>query len=411
MANFSNFQEGQEVDIYIHNKWIPGKIVGIENYTVFNNKTFEDVRNIKPNHIRGLRIKGIRETNLVINNKIEYKEDNELKKGTIIDIIYKVNAGGNGSSDFFEKVSHFKIRPRQTIQWADSVEITDDNIKTLVDIYVEGNKNNLPKNLRTKKIGEWIVSGVTKMNNLFKNYTEFNEDINDWDVSNVTNMARMFQGCEKFNKPLNKWKVSNVTNMSFMFKYCYKFNQDLSEWDVSNVINMDFMFDMCSSFKGNIDKWDVSNVESMREMFAECRNLAKKPDWIIDTNTNIEDIFWATNFQGEVLERRPYNVKKANEDIENALDVLSKVTVEIKPGNKTALPEDIKHKIISVFDPHNFTKTKKKLEDKRTKEIERVKNKTKTEHPDGGGGYAEGGRRKTQRRRKTQKFNHKLKQK
>lgn len=79
MANFSNFQEGQEVDIYIHNKWIPGKIVGIENYTVFNNKTFEDVRKIEPGFIRGVEIEGIRETNLVIGSKIQYKEDYEEK--------------------------------------------------------------------------------------------------------------------------------------------------------------------------------------------------------------------------------------------------------------------------------------------------------------------------------------------
>ena len=32
-------------------------------------------------------------------------------------------------------------------------------------------------------IGDWIVSGVTDMSNLFKCKTDFNEDISKWDVS------------------------------------------------------------------------------------------------------------------------------------------------------------------------------------------------------------------------------------
>ncbi|MDF1682878.1 MAG: BspA family leucine-rich repeat surface protein [Patescibacteria group bacterium] len=36
------------------------------------------------------------------------------------------------------------------------------------------------------------TTALTDMNDLFKNNTTFNEDINSWDVSNVERMASMF---------------------------------------------------------------------------------------------------------------------------------------------------------------------------------------------------------------------------
>ena len=58
-------------------------------------------------------------------------------------------------------------------------------------------------------------------------------EIGDWDVSNVTNMDDMFpyssKGAESFNQPLNKWDVSNVTNMDSMFAGATSFNQPPSQ--------------------------------------------------------------------------------------------------------------------------------------------------------------------------------------
>ena len=77
-------------------------------------------------------------------------------------------------------------------------------------------------------------------------------EIGDWDVSNVTNMDDMFpyssKGAESFNQPLNKWDVSNVTNMDSMFAGATSFNQPLNNWNVSNVTNMRNMFLSAESF-------------------------------------------------------------------------------------------------------------------------------------------------------------------
>ena len=72
--------------------------------------------------------------------------------------------------------------------------------------------------------------------------------IGDWDVSSVTDMRNIFYGASAFNQDLSKWDVSAVTDMRSMFAYATSFNQDLSNWDVSKVTDMEEMFLRASSF-------------------------------------------------------------------------------------------------------------------------------------------------------------------
>ena len=106
--------------------------------------------------------------------------------------------------------------------------ITNDNIKDAVNLWCD-NKDEAIE-IYGNIIGLWDVSGVTDMSNLFKDKSEFNDDISKWDVSNVTDMSGMFSFTESFNQPLNSWNVSNVTNMEGMFGVAESFNQDLSSW-------------------------------------------------------------------------------------------------------------------------------------------------------------------------------------
>ena len=52
----------------------------------------------------------------------------------------------------------------------------------------------------------------------------------------------MFRTARKFNQPIGDWDVSNVTNMWEMFEYAEVFNHDISQWDVSNVRTVCDMF-------------------------------------------------------------------------------------------------------------------------------------------------------------------------
>merc|ERR1719201_1280984 len=72
--------------------------------------------------------------------------------------------------------------------------------------------------------------------------------IGDWKVSDVTDMKDIFYGASAFNQDLSKWDVSAVTDMRTMFADASSFNQDLSNWDVSKVTDMEEMFLRASSF-------------------------------------------------------------------------------------------------------------------------------------------------------------------
>ena len=76
---------------------------------------------------------------------------------------------------------------------------------------------------------------VNNMNELFKDNSSFNSDINFWDTSSVTDMSSMFYEASSFNQDIGSWDTSKVTGMERMFWAAEAFNQDLSGWCVTNI--------------------------------------------------------------------------------------------------------------------------------------------------------------------------------
>ena len=101
--------------------------------------------------------------------------------------------------------------------------------------------------------------------------------ISNWDTSQVTNMARLFKDKSNFDDDISKWDVSNVTNMYWMFRYATSFNQPIGAWDTHNVTNMEGMFAYATSFNQPIDAWDTHNVTNMKYMFYGCCPLQRSP--------------------------------------------------------------------------------------------------------------------------------------
>jgi surface protein len=169
--------------------------------------------------------------------------------------------------------------------------ITDVNIRDLVEKYMK-NKSGLPDDLKEKAIGNWDVSRVTNMAELFEGFSDFNEPLNNWDVSRVTHMAALFDGCSIFNQPLNDWNVSNVTDMEGMFGKCRNFNQPLDKWNVSNVKRMLYMFFQCSKFNQPLNTWNVGKVTDMEGMFNDCRIFNQPLDkWDVSNVTYMVNMF------------------------------------------------------------------------------------------------------------------------
>ena len=166
-------------------------------------------------------------------------------------------------------------RKTRKVKGGSPTVITNSNIKEFVKKYVFGGEyiGLLPDDLRTAAIGDWDVSQVTDMSNLFNfpnvdgRMHEFNEPIGSWNVSNVTNMDSMFSYAGSFNQDISQWNVSNVTNMKDMFAHARAFDQPIGSWNVSNVTNMEAMFYGAESFDQPIELWNVSNVTNMEDMF------------------------------------------------------------------------------------------------------------------------------------------------
>ena len=164
--------------------------------------------------------------------------------------------------------------------------LTNDNIKMYVEYYIT-DKSKLPSALQTIAIGDWDVSDVTIMKELFKSKYGFNEPLN-WTTTQVTDMSYMFYFCGSFNQPVN-FDTSNVTNMKNMFTKCDVFNQPVN-FNTSKVTNMFSMFDSCKLFNQPVN-FDTSNVIDMRYMFGGCSLFNQPLDFKLNVNVKIRGIF------------------------------------------------------------------------------------------------------------------------
>jgi len=215
-------------------------------------------------------------------------------------------------------------KQRKNIKGGSPTVITNDNIHKFVENYICSRffvfcSNKLPQDLQRVPIGDWDVSQVTNMKELFMD-TTFNEPIGSWNVSNVTNMEGMFKGASSFNQPIGDWDVSKVTNMEGMFMEAEEFNQPIGEWKVSNVTNMAVIFNGAKKFNQPIGSWDVSKVTDMEGMFGEAKSFNQPiGEWNVSNVTNMFGMFdGAINFNQPIGEWNVSNVTDMTTMFQNA---------------------------------------------------------------------------------------------
>ena len=109
------------------------------------------------------------------------------------------------------------------------------------------------------------LTNVTSFVSLFKNCSSFSANLSSWDVSNVTsfNSSFLIFGATAPSTPvsgLGSWDMSSATSISNMFRNQSNYNDDLSSWDVSNITNMSSTFFGATSFDQNLSAWDIANV-------------------------------------------------------------------------------------------------------------------------------------------------------
>jgi surface protein len=141
-------------------------------------------------------------------------------------------------------------------------------------------------------IGEWDVSNVTSMSNVFWGAMHFNQPIGNWNTENVTTMASMFSGASAFNQPIGNWNTGKVTSMRSMFFNATWFNHDIGSWNTGNITTFEQMFNGASSFNKSIGSWVTDNVTSMRAMFSNASAFNQDIGiWNTANVTNFEQMF------------------------------------------------------------------------------------------------------------------------
>ena len=151
--------------------------------------------------------------------------------------------------------------------------LTSENIRDAVKAYLH-RANQATQYIH---IGQWDVSDVKDMNQLFANMSTFNEDISKWKTHNVTNMDSMFHGCRSFNNGANEtrphsleWDTSNVTNMDGMFALCNRMNCPLS-FTTNKVTTMTRMFYYCTNFDQDVSSWNLDSLQNPFRCFMDVK--------------------------------------------------------------------------------------------------------------------------------------------
>ena len=145
-------------------------------------------------------------------------------------------------------------------------------------------------------IGEWDVSKVTTMSNMFYNAINFNNGssstISNWSAPYCTRFAGMFNSNTNsaFNQPLTKLvKTSYVsTTMANMFQNATVFNQNIGEWDVSKVTSMAAMFQNATAFNNGssdtIKYWEAPYCTDFTNMFYLATSFNQPLTNLVDTS-------------------------------------------------------------------------------------------------------------------------------
>ena len=153
-------------------------------------------------------------------------------------------------------------------------------------------------------IGEWDVSRVTNMKDLFYDWAELNSPLEKWDTSSVLNMAGMFSGCRDFNQPIGRWDTSRVTKMSRMFTSAVAFNQPIGAWRTGSVEIMSFMFEGAAAFNQSLASWNTAKVRSMIAMFSGAAAFQQDiSGWDVSAVINAHDMFYHATLPAQMRPR------------------------------------------------------------------------------------------------------------
>lgn len=139
-------------------------------------------------------------------------------------------------------------------------------------------------------VNSWNTSNVTNAAYVFYKCANFNQPMSNWDTSKFTTIYAILNGCSVFNQSLNNWNTISLTTIAYAFEDCFALNQSFNNWNVSNVTNMQFTFAKCSSLNQPFNNWNTSSVINMQAMFFNALVLNQNlGTFNISQTTNMSD--------------------------------------------------------------------------------------------------------------------------
>merc|ERR1712157_243323 len=118
-------------------------------------------------------------------------------------------------------------------------------------------------------LSTFLLFIVTDMSRMFEGASLFNGDITEWNTRDLLNSANMFKDATEFNQNIgqpkkNIWKMQQVTDMSGMFQGATKFNQMLCSWKKHKSFPTRAGMDITDMFKdSNCDDKNEPTVDAI----------------------------------------------------------------------------------------------------------------------------------------------------
>jgi len=245
------------------------EVVGTDGQTVL--KTFADTATatVDSNFIYGL------------SNDPEFSPENTYSIRMVV---------SDGTKETVSASKYFKVAPAFVLD-ANGVTITCSNANVGDTGVVNGVQHTAVDNdsIRNLSDGEYATACTSHVDNaddLFRDDTDFNEDISSWDASNFMSMNSTFRGATAFNQPIGAWDTHNVNDFYKTFKDAEHFNRPLTNWSLVSVNDSgdaESMFENAADFDQDISHICASDIDHKPTDFDRNAKFAdessKQPDW------------------------------------------------------------------------------------------------------------------------------------
>jgi hypothetical protein len=144
---------------------------------------------------------------------------------------------------------------------------------------------------------------TTDLTSTFNAAELMNGNIGNWDVSAVTNMTNMFFGAFLYTGAgIASWDVSSVESFSQFAFAAHNFSEEIDVWNMISCTNIGGMFRSANNFNVNVNGWGATtaNIQQMNHVFNGTNFTHDLPDWDVGSVNTTHAMFGSTDYNGDI---------------------------------------------------------------------------------------------------------------